>query len=187
MNETIHRAKDAIEREDYGTAIELLQPLAKDGLPEAEFLMGYLYFTSADVTKEDARIWLERAAAKNHPEALYRLACFGDKFDFCPPEDDTRRGFLVRAAELGSVEAQRDLGCFYAIGEYGFSRDEVLGRLWYGRAAAQGHADAQYNYGLMLLYGEGGIAEPEAGMEWVRRAAAQGDLGAVHYLSQTGV
>lgn len=184
MSETIEKAKAAIGREDYDGAIELLRPLANAGDADAEFLMGYLYFTSADVAKHDSLAWLERAAAKNHPEALYYLAGLGSTIDFGPPEDDSHRTLLVRAAELGLAQAQRDLGCYYAIGEGCFRKDEALSRLWYGRAAEQGHADAQYNYGLMLLHGEGGPAEPDAGIEWVRRSARQGDSGATHFLSQ---
>jgi TPR repeat protein len=83
---------------------------------------------------------------------------------------------------MGSVQAQRDLGCCYALGEEVFPRDLALARLWYGRAAEAGHADAQYNYGLMLLYGEGGPVDAAAAADWIRRAAAQGDVAAIRYL-----
>jgi len=185
MSVAVEQAKAAIEREDYDSAIKLLRPLADGGLAEAEFLLGYLYFTSAEVSKTESRAWLERAAAQKHPEALYYLACLGSTCDFGPPEDATHRALLVSSAELGCPEAQRDLGCFHAVGDLGFPKDEVLARLWYGRAAAQGHADAMYNYGSMLLYGEGGPAEPETGMDWIRRAAAQGDHGAIHFLANS--
>ncbi len=109
------------------------------------------------------------------------LPCLGGSFDFGPPEDDARRALLVRAAELGSADAQRDLGSLYATGDDGFPKDEALGRLWYGRAAAQGHADAQYNYGSMLLYGEGGPPDPEEAKALIRKAAAQGDPCALHF------
>src|SRR5207248_327759 len=120
------------------------------------FLMGYLYFTSAPVEKDESRAWLERSAAKDHPEALYYLSRLGHSFDFGPPEDEAHRRLLIRAAELEFPEAQRDLGCFCAIGEGGFPKDPTLGRLWYGRAAAQDHADAQYNFGFMLLSARAG-------------------------------
>lgn len=79
---------------------------------------------------------------------------------------------LRRAAELGSIRAQRDLGCFLALGEGGFARDEAAARLWYGRAAQGGHVDAQYNFGLMCLNGEGGRRSPVEGVAWLERAAA---------------
>ena len=182
MNEAVSQAKAAIEREDYALALHLLHPLADAGHAEAQFLMGYLYFTSAEVGKDDSKVWLERAAVQAHPEAVYYLACLGDRFDFGPPEDAQHAALLLRAAELGSVQAQRDLGCCYATGEQVFPKDLTLARLWYGRAAEAGHADAQYNFGCMLLYAEGGPEEPEAGLAWVHRAAEQGDAAALHHL-----
>src|SRR4051812_1565089 len=120
MTDVIEEAKVAIEREDYVAAADLLRPLAENGVPDAEFLMGYLYFTSAPVEKDESRAWLQRSAAKDHPEALYYLSRWGHRFDFGPPEDEAHRRLLIRAAELGFPEAQRDLGCFCAIGEGGF-------------------------------------------------------------------
>ncbi len=120
---------------------------------------------------------------KDHPEALYYLASLGDKIDFGSPEDHFRKGLLVRAAELGFAKAQRDVGCYYAIGEYGFPKDGALGRLWHG-GLMQGHADAEFNYGIMVMRGEGGPADPQAGREWVRLAAKHGDGAAILFLSQ---
>ena len=116
-------------------------------------------------------------------DALYeRSRRHGDRW--CPPQDAAHAALLMRAAELGSIDAQRDLGCCYATGEATIPQNPLLARLWYGRAAEAGHADAQYNFGCMLLDGEGGPKEPESGMAWVRRAAAQGDPCAVHFLAQ---
>ena len=113
--------------------------------------------------------------------ALYeRSRQHGDLW--CPPQDAEHAALLIRAAELGSIDAQRDLGCCYATGEEAIAQDLGLARQWYGRAAGAGHADAQYNLGCMLLFGEGGPKEPEAGMEWVRRAAGQGDPAAQSHL-----
>ena len=96
MNETLSEIKDAIQREDYDSAIRLLRPLADAGQSEAQFLFGYLFFTGADVTKDDSRVWLQRAASQDHPDAIYYLACLDDTLDFGPPEDDSRRALLVR-------------------------------------------------------------------------------------------
>src|SRR5215831_3122788 len=112
MRDVLEKAKAAIENEDYEAANGLLRPLAGDGVTEAEFLMGYLLFTSAAVTKEESRTWLERAAVKDHPEALYYLSKLGQSIDFGPPEDEPHKCLLVRSAELGLPQAQRDLGCF---------------------------------------------------------------------------
>lgn len=174
----------AIEREEYDLAVRLLLDPARAGSAQSQYLLGYLYFTSADADARESRAWLERAAAQRHPEALFRLSQWRDDGAIGAPDTEGGRSLLLEAAELGVLQAQRDLGCYYAIGEGGFPLDPRLGRLWYGRAAEGGHADAQYNYGLMLLFGEGGPAEPEGGKEWLGRAAAQGDTDAIDYLTR---
>lgn len=179
---TLPLARAAIDREDFPAATALLRPLADGGVAEAQFLLGYLYFTSADVSQPESMAWLERAGAQNHAEALYWLSHPHNGQSW----DDTRRNLLTRAAELGYIEAQRELGCLYALGEDGFPKDQVLARLWYGRAANQGHADAQYNYGFMLWLGEGGPVEQQAGLNWMRKAADQGDLEAIRFVKDLG-
>src|SRR6266571_5043809 len=42
---------------------------------------------------------------------------------YCPPQDAEHAALLIRAAELGSVQAQRDLGCSYATGEDALPQD----------------------------------------------------------------
>jgi TPR repeat protein len=115
-------------------------------------------------------------------ESLYELSRrHGDLW--CPPQDAEHAALLIQAARLGSVQAQRDLGCCYATGDDAIEQDLPSARLWYGRAAEAGHADAQYNFGCMLLYGEGGAKDTDAGITWISRAAAQGDEAALHHLN----
>ncbi len=101
-----------------------------------------------------------------------------------PPQDAEHAALLQRAAELGNAQAQRDLGCSHATGEDVLPQDLSRARLWYGKAAAAGHADAQVNFGCMLLLGEGWPKETDTGLDWIRRAAAQRDLAARQYLSE---
>src|SRR6185295_14502323 len=183
MNEVERAAQEAIDREEYDLALKLLRDPASAGLADAQYLLGYLYFTSADVDAAESKQWLERAAAQSHAEALFHLSHFFEDGTTGPPDTEDRAAMLTRAAELGSLQAQRDLGCYYAVGECGFAIDLSLARHWYSRAAERGHADAQYNYGLMLIEGEGGPPDPASGLEWVRRAVAQDDESALDFIS----
>lgn len=180
----IDEAQAAIEREDYDAAIQLLRPLADSGFAEAQYLLGSLYFTSAEVDPHESHDWLRRAATQNHPTATYHLSRWQDETVFPPPAEDYYRSMLLRAAELGSVDAWSALGCFYATGRGSFPRDAALARQWYLRAADCGDTYAQYNYGAMLYDGEGGSVDPIASLEWIRRAAAGGEPSAIHFLSQ---
>jgi len=50
---------------------------------------------------------------------------------WCPPQDAEHAALLIRAAELGSIQAQRDLGCEYATGDDVIAQNLVLARLCY--------------------------------------------------------
>lgn len=180
MIEIYEAANAAIDDESLDEAQEILEPLAQKGEAQAQFMLGNLYYLGADVSWEDALRWMELAAEQDHPEALYCLASTGFEAEvgevaWRPPESEADCKRLVRAAELGSAQAQRDLGAFYCVGEGGFSEDEVQGRHWYLQAAEQGHIDAQYNLGMMLLEGEGGDVDVASGMEWLLTASQSDD------------
>jgi hypothetical protein len=119
---------------------------------------------------------LRRAADQGHADATYRLR---QQY----PEGAERDALLLKAGELGSLEAQRDLGALYATGDWTGPRDTVLAADWYRRAAERGHPDAQYNLGFMYLLGEGVQPNPNEGLPWLRRSADQGDEQATRLLA----
>lgn len=165
-----------LEDEKYQIIADYAQPLAESGDSQAQFLLGYLYFTSADVSWPDSQKWLSKAAEQNHPDALYYLSVAPS--DVSSESIAARNKLLRRAAELGCVHAQRDLGCLLCVGETdetGFQKDEVEGRKWYLKAARAGHADAQYNVGLMMLSGEGGDVDIAEGLNWLHKSASSDD------------
>ena len=49
---------------------------------------------------------------------------------------------------------------------------------WFGKAAAQGNADAQNYLGLLHAFGRGTPQDDAAAVEWFRKAAEQGHAGA---------
>jgi TPR repeat protein len=51
-------------------------------------------------------------------------------------------------------------------------------RRWYRRAALKGHDRGLFEYGLMLIQGEGGPKRPAQGRRYLERAAALGQLDA---------
>ena len=57
----------------------------------------------------------------------------------------------------------------------GVSASKEMARLWYEKAAEQGHPEAQYNLGCMHAKGEGGLpVSMEKALLWFKRAAEQG-------------
>jgi TPR repeat protein len=63
---------------------------------------------------------------------------------------------------------------------HGVSRDFPQAAKWYRMAAEQGHADAQYNLGVLYDRGDGrGIAQDfQEAAKWYRMAAIQGNAEA---------
>jgi hypothetical protein len=51
-------------------------------------------------------------------------------------------------------------------------------RAWYRRAALKGHKRGLFEYGLMMIHGEGGPKKPAQGLRYLERAAAVGMLDA---------
>lgn len=180
MIEVYEAANAAIDDESLEEAQEILEPLALQGEAQAQFMLGNLYYLGANFSWETAQHWLNLAAEQDHPEALYCLASTGfepqlGEVAWRPPQTAQDGQRLQRAAQLGSAQAQRDLGAFYCVGEGGCTLDEAQGRHWYGQAAEQGHIDAQYNLGMLLLEGEGGDVDIAGGMQWLLSASQSDD------------
>jgi TPR repeat protein len=56
-------------------------------------------------------------------------------------------------------------------------------RRWYRRAALKGHERGMFEYGLMLIQGEGGPKRPAQGRCHLERAAALGQIDALKVLA----
>ena len=123
------------------------------GATDSQFFMGQSYRLGDGVPKdpETSLAWYGKAAAKNHPEALYDLALHY-------LEDKTNRAslqmaheFMVRAAQMGHREAQLQcaLTCFR--GDFGV--DCESGNQWLTKAAENGWPKAEFI--LFQLYYNG--------------------------------
>ena len=60
----------------------------------------------------------------------------------------------------------------------GVSQDHAAAMSWFRKAAEQGHAEAQYNLGVMYEDGRGVPRDYTAAMSWFRKAAEQGEAKA---------
>ncbi|HNJ36278.1 MAG TPA: tetratricopeptide repeat protein, partial [Leptospiraceae bacterium] len=79
-----------------------------------------------------------------------------------------------KAAELGNVFAQYNLGVIYEGGR-GIEKDEVEAARWYRKAADEGLADAQRALGNLYYSGRGLEKDEVEAVKWYRKAAEQGD------------
>ena len=74
-------------------------------------------------------------------------------------------------AEKGDADAQCNLGDRYYYGK-GVTVNWTEGAEWYQKAAEQGHAEAQYKFGIYC--GEGGVKDYAEMIKWYYRSANQG-------------
>jgi TPR repeat protein len=180
-HDRIPEAKAATARGDYESAITVLRPLAKAGNRDAQYELGFLALTECElISGREAFSLFMKAARDGHAEAMYHLATFPDVISEpfrSPLSDEEAWRWLLRAAEGGCVQAQRDAGASLATGEWregNIPQDLPAAVAWYRRAAEAGHADAQYNLASMLAEGEGCGRDVPAVREWLRRAVAAG-------------
>lgn len=98
---------------------------------------------------------------------------------------------LDKAAQLGSADAQYDLGWLFEFGYHDFPVDPMTSTHYYQLAAEQDHAKAQM--ALSGWYLSGGVGVPiddRLAFDWGHRAAQQGLARAMHamgYYYETGV
>jgi hypothetical protein len=133
--------------------------------------------SAPDRVNDRARKCLQEAADAGHADAMYWITRRGRA------EDKESDELLMKAGELGSRGAQRDLGALYATGDWTGPKDPIRGIHWYRLAAERGHDDAQYNVGFMYILGEGTDANVDEGLRWIHRAAMQGNWCARHLLA----
>lgn len=172
LQRLIERTEILCEVDDWSSIEDLWRPYIEDNDVEAQFRLAYYYlfysFPEEPETRAEMKKLLQMAADRGHPDAVYHLC------HFCQ-SDMERDALLLRAGELGSRDAQRDLGAYYATGDWTGPRDETRGAAWYRRAADRGHADAQYNLGFMYLLGQGVPSDPVEGLRLLRLSADQGE------------
>jgi TPR repeat protein len=88
---------------------------------------------------------------------------------------------LRKDAESGNVRAQYVLGCCYN-GDHGFPRDPVEAARWWGTAAANGLADAQFSFGMSCFFGDGVLKDAAEAAKWWKKAADQEQPDAQYFL-----
>ena len=128
----------------YQEAIGLMEPLAENGLIEAQLVLGqsYLLGKGVAVDEERAFYWYGLAADQYDPRGLYNLAVLtlqgkGTKADPAAAID-----LFYAAATFEEPNALFELGGIYLMGAYGEPIDLDLGLQFLAWAAQKGHRGA---------------------------------------------
>jgi TPR repeat protein len=172
----------AFARRDWRTAQRELQPLADQGNPRAQYLMGGIALQGASPGQTDeagAMNWYRKAAAQGLPEAQRDLAflLLTDK----PPKIAEAVAFYRQAADRGDAEAAYQLGVLYDRGQ-GVRPDAAQRNAWWQKAADLNYAPALLALAEMARAGDGMAKSEPVAVGYYRRAAERGSgAAALHY------
>lgn len=177
-----HKGDDVVQ--DYARAAVLVRMAAEAGVADAENRLGQYYFEGLGVaqSREDALIWLERAAQRGDPQYIvdYATALEASGKD----EDLARAAVLYEtAANAGHLEAMVSLGFLYQNGS-GVPQDLPRAVALYQPAAEAGHPRALNNLGLLYARGDGVNQDYDLA---VKLFAAAADAGLTEAMTNLGV
>jgi len=172
----------AVERGDNETAFRLWRPLAEQGISEAQYNIGFMYFKGWGVQQEytEASRWFSRAAQQDNADAQFFLGLSYSIGRGVPQDPRLAVHWYRKAAGQGDVVAQFNLGVIYDRGRGTGQRqviteDDAEAIRWYRRAAQQGYSMAQMN--LALIYMESGTV-PRNDIEAYKWLSIAGDTDA---------
>jgi len=155
--------------------IEELRERAEQGDAKAQYELGSCYERGKGVERnhEQAVEWFSRAAEQDFGPAKATISKFKDV------------ARMRELAELGDAISQYQLGKYYFTSADSYVKRRVhldeaaesFGKAaeWLGKAAEQGHAEAQYYLGCLYGRGRGVEKDLERAFELFGKAAGQGD------------
>ncbi len=161
---------------NYKKTLSIVEPLAGEGNPRAQVILGRCYENGLGV-KQDLGVaaqWFQLAAEQNYPEAQILLAYAYEVGAGVPKNPREVMNLMTRAAESGNAEAQFNLALNYSQGLYGAPKNEQESFRWASLAAQQGYAQAERFLGACYEFGFGVNANAELAAEWYAKAAAKG-------------
>lgn len=157
------------------------QKAAENGIAQAQYRLAQMYSQGKGtaVDHQQAYHWYQQAALQYHPLAMQQLARYYETgLGVKKNPAEAAHWYAIAASELdvfaqkGDAASQNRLAGLYEQGK-GVKINLAAAMKWYRKAALQGLADAQFNLGRLLAYGEIENNPAEA-VFWLQRAAQSG-------------
>ncbi|MFC5479350.1 tetratricopeptide repeat protein [Massilia suwonensis] len=135
---------NAYNARNYALALKEITPLARAGNPEAQHLLGLMYYMGRGVTRDykQAFGWHLKAAQQGKADAQYVVGAMYYTGNAVPLDQKLAVNWFRRAAEQGHGEAQHALGLMYRYHVAGVPGDPVIAYMLWNLAAASGNHNA---------------------------------------------
>jgi TPR repeat protein len=170
--------------------LEDLRKRAAAGDVDAQIRMGnrYLCGVTVEVDLDEASKWFLLAGKSGSADGFMSLGLYYS--DSAKPRDVAKAmHFYEKAAKLGHLDAQLNLGRFYYVGD-GVEQDYVKARKWIQKAAGQGSAQGFFLMGTLYFDGLGLKQDIKKAADYYELSIAGGyacamhNLGCMHYFGQ---
>lgn len=160
---------------DRDKGLSYYKKAAELGFKNAQY--NYAWELAEDRNSEFIK-WFERAAENGDSDAAYQLAThYLHYWNRDVVEYDAQEGFawMLKAAEMGNVDAETDLGGMYYEGNHGIDKNYDLAFAYTREAAEKQSTIAASNMSLFYRLGAGVEIDIEKSIEWAIKAAELGD------------
>jgi len=170
----------------FAKGLELLKQSASHADPKAMSILGVVLITGSGGQPQNidlGRQYLEQAAVAGDATAARVLAA-GYVTGWAGRVDLAAAAGLMRiSGERGDTEAMFEYGITLIRGT-GIAKDTVEGQAWLLKAAELGHPGAQSEFGLARLidYNRQLTTDARPAIDWLSRAAEQGEADAMYSL-----
>lgn len=149
----LRQAEEAMRRKEYALALQLFEPLAKSGLPEAQIWMGLIHTRGAweGMDYEKGRYWLEKALSESGSiEGCCHLGCIYLMGIGVPVDYDKAFYYFNRLKDKDHPLALLNLGLLY-VGGRGVKEDLALARQYLKRSVQLKNNAAGLYWGMLEL------------------------------------
>jgi TPR repeat protein len=134
----------AYNARNYAAALKEITPLARAGNPDAEHLLGLMYYMGRGVPRDykQAFAWHYKAAQQGKADAQYVVGAMYYMGNAVPQDEKLAVQWFHKAAEQGHPDAQYALGLMYRSHAAGMPQDVVIAYMLWNLAAANGNKNA---------------------------------------------
>lgn len=153
-------------------AAGLMASTAMPGSAQADVQSGVVKYEAGNFSGA-IKDWLPLASA-NDPNALFNLGQVYRLGRGVAKDMSAARSYYERAARLGHVSAQGNLGTLYFFAEDGALKDQEKAVSWWQEAATNGDARSQYMLGVLFFNGDVVSRDWTRAYAWMGLAASSG-------------